>query len=88
MQEGAQEENGGVICAYFLKSYCDLFINALSDERLIWAQSSILLMELYHQTIVSPVQSSTALTAHLIPVNPKDEKDKPRQLLIAKTTSL
>jgi hypothetical protein len=45
-------------------------------------------MELYHQTIVSPVQSSTALTAHLIPVNPKDEKDKPRQLLIAKTTSL
>lgn len=45
-------------------------------------------MELYHQTIVKPVQSSTALTAHLIPINPKDEKDKIKQLIIAKTTSL
>jgi hypothetical protein len=45
-------------------------------------------MELYHQTIVRPVQSSSALTAHLISINPKEEKDKHKQLVIAKTTSL
>ena len=45
-------------------------------------------MELYHQTIVRPVQSSNALTAHLIPINPKDENERTKQLLIAKTTSL
>ena len=45
-------------------------------------------MELYHQTLLRPVQALHALAAHLLPIKPKEEQEKPKQVVIARTCSL
>lgn len=45
-------------------------------------------MELYHQTLVRPLQIQRALAAHLLPIKPREEQEKPKQLLFARTSSL
>lgn len=44
-------------------------------------------MELYHRTLIKPSIISQAISAHLIPINPKEEQEKPKQILITKTNS-
>ena len=45
-------------------------------------------MELYHKTLSSPTTHHLAQALHLEPVKPKEEYDKPRQLLLATNSSL
>lgn len=45
-------------------------------------------MELYHQTLLRPVQVLHALAAHLLPIKPKEEQEKPKQIVIARTCSV
>lgn len=45
-------------------------------------------MELYHQTLLKPIQPLHAIALHLFPIKPKEDHEKPRQLLLAKTSSI
>ena len=45
-------------------------------------------MELYHRTIIQPTTHSTAQAVHLEQVKPREEHDRPKQLLLATTNSL
>lgn len=45
-------------------------------------------MELYHKTLIPPTTHSHAYALHLEPIKPKEEHDRPKQLLLATTNSL
>jgi hypothetical protein len=48
----------------------------------------ILNMELYHKTLIPASTHSTALALHLQPISPKEQHDKPKQLLLATNSAL
>lgn len=45
-------------------------------------------MELYHQTLLSSNNHKLCLALHAYPIKPKEEYERPRQLLLATTNSL
>ena len=45
-------------------------------------------MELYHRTLLQPNTHSMALALHLNPIKPKEEQEKPRQLLLCSNSTL
>ena len=45
-------------------------------------------MELYHKTLLPSTNHHLAHALHLLPIKPKEEHDKPRQILLATTYSL
>jgi len=45
-------------------------------------------MELYHKTLIPASTHSTALALHLQPISPKEQHDKPKQLLLATNSAL
>lgn len=51
-------------------------------------QLDYLNMELYHKTLIPASTHSTALALHLQPISPKEQHDKPKQLLLATNSAL